>query len=76
VIVTRDGSRLFLYTTSAGSAREAERVVRELLAVRLRARWDAGRAPRPLPADRLRRRAPTFVFFEAHKPGIARDLGL
>jgi hypothetical protein len=32
VIVTRDGSRLYLYTTSAGSAREAERVVRELIA--------------------------------------------
>ena len=32
VIVTRDGSRLYLYTTSAGAAREAERVVRELVA--------------------------------------------
>jgi hypothetical protein len=31
VIVTRDGSRLFLYTKSAEAAREAERVVRELL---------------------------------------------
>jgi hypothetical protein len=31
VIVTRDGSCLFLYTKSADAAREAERVVRELL---------------------------------------------
>ena len=31
VIVTRDGSRLYLYTTSATAAREAERVARELL---------------------------------------------
>jgi hypothetical protein len=31
VIVTRDGSRLYVYTTSADAAREAERVVRELL---------------------------------------------
>jgi hypothetical protein len=32
VIVTRDGPRLFLYTASAAGAREAERVVRDLLA--------------------------------------------
>jgi hypothetical protein len=32
VIVTRDGSRVFLYTADEGSAREAERVLRELLA--------------------------------------------
>lgn len=32
VVVTRDGSRLYLYTRSAAAAREAERVVRELLA--------------------------------------------
>ena len=161
VIVTRDGSRLYLYAPSADAAREAERVVRELLAAdRLTAdvavtRWDEAEdawvAPsgevvesareddgladwfvrvepedaesvEPL-AERLRaegmpveRRgrylligsddeqeveaiagrvralagpnadvqvradtgipAPTFVFFEAHKPGIARDLGL
>lgn len=31
VIVTRDGPRLFLYTTSEEAAREAERVARELL---------------------------------------------
>jgi hypothetical protein len=30
-IVTRDGSRLFVYTSGEGTAREAERVVRELL---------------------------------------------
>jgi len=32
VIVTRDGSRLFLYAASEENAREAERVVRELVA--------------------------------------------
>src|SRR5919198_1957153 len=32
VIVTRDGSRLYLYADSEGVAREAERVVRELVA--------------------------------------------
>lgn len=32
VMVTRDGSRLFLYATSEAGAREAERVVRELVA--------------------------------------------
>jgi hypothetical protein len=32
VAVTRDGSRMFLYTASEENAREAERVVRELLA--------------------------------------------
>jgi hypothetical protein len=32
VLVTRDGSRLFLYAASAEQAREAERVVRELVA--------------------------------------------
>jgi hypothetical protein len=32
VIVTRDGPTMFLYTTSAAAAQEAERVVRELLA--------------------------------------------
>ena len=32
VMVTRDGSRLFLYTASEVQAREAERVVRELVA--------------------------------------------
>ena len=31
VIVTRDGPRLFMYTTSEAAAREAERVVRELV---------------------------------------------
>jgi hypothetical protein len=31
VIVTRDGSRLYVYTQSDGAAREAERVVREVL---------------------------------------------
>jgi hypothetical protein len=31
VIVTRDGSRVFLYTQTADAAREGERVVRELL---------------------------------------------
>jgi hypothetical protein len=31
VIVTRDGPRMYLYTTSEAAAREAERVVRELL---------------------------------------------
>lgn len=31
VMVTRDGSRLFLYATSVASAREAERVVRDLV---------------------------------------------
>jgi hypothetical protein len=31
-IVTRDGSNLFVYTDSEGAAREAERVVRELIA--------------------------------------------
>ena len=31
VIVTRDGPRLYVYTTSAAAAREAERVVRELV---------------------------------------------
>jgi hypothetical protein len=46
VVVTRDGPRLFLYTTSDEAAREAERVARELLeadrltaAVRI-TRWD------------------------------------
>jgi hypothetical protein len=32
VMVTRDGSRLFLYADSEGQAREAERVVRDLMA--------------------------------------------
>jgi len=32
VLVTRDGSRLFLYTASESQSREAERVVRELVA--------------------------------------------
>jgi hypothetical protein len=32
VIVTRDGSKMFLYTGSAAQAREAERVARELVA--------------------------------------------
>lgn len=32
VIVTRDGSHLFLYANTESSAREAERVVREILA--------------------------------------------
>jgi hypothetical protein len=31
VIVTRDGSRLFLYAAGAAGAREAERVIREIL---------------------------------------------
>jgi hypothetical protein len=161
VIVTRDGSRLYLYATSAEAAREAERVVRELLdaddltADTSLTRWneaqDAWVAPsgevvessreedgladwfvrvepedsasvdelaerlraERLPVERRGRYlligsddeqevqaiaervravagpnadvqvradtgipAPTFVFFEAHKPGIARDLGL
>jgi hypothetical protein len=161
VIVTRDGSRLYLYATSADAAREAERVVRELLdaddltAETSLTRWDEEQDAWVAPsgevvesardedgladwfvrvepedpgsvealAERLRaegmpveRRgrylligsddeqevqaiaervravagpkddvqvradvgipAPTFVFFEAHKPGIARDLGL
>jgi len=161
VIVTRDGSRLYLYATSADAAREAERVVRELLdaddltADTSLTRWDDAQDAWVAPsgevvessrekdgladwfvrvepedsasvdelAERLRaermpveRRgrylligsddeqevqaiaervravagpnadvqvradagipAPTFVFFEAHKPGIARDLGL
>jgi hypothetical protein len=162
VIVTRDGSRLYLYTTSAGAAREAERVVRELLdadgltADTRLTRWneaedawvapsgemvDSGRDEDELAdyfvrvepkrsadvdglAERLRadglpveRRgqylligsqgdaaaealaqrvraiagpeddvqvraevadlpSPSFLFFETHKPGIARDLGL
>jgi hypothetical protein len=48
-IVTRDGPRLYVYTTSAAAAREAERVVRGLLeAERLSAdigvtRWDEDR---------------------------------
>jgi hypothetical protein len=48
VIVTRDGPKVFLYTTDEQSAREAERVARELIeADRLTARitvtrWDAG----------------------------------
>jgi hypothetical protein len=48
-VVTRDGPRLYVYTTSAAAAREAERVVRELLeADRLTAdvgvtRWDEER---------------------------------
>ena len=32
VVVTRDGSRMFLYTGSEGTAREAERVAKELAA--------------------------------------------
>lgn len=32
VLVTRDGSRLFLYATTEAQAREAERVIRELIA--------------------------------------------
>ena len=32
VVVTRDGPRMFLYATSENEAREAERVVRELIA--------------------------------------------
>ena len=49
VIVTRDGSRMYLYATGEAAAREAERVVRELLeADRLTAdigvtRWDEER---------------------------------
>ena len=49
VIVTRDGPRLYLYTTSEAAAREAERVLRELVdADRLTAdisvtRWDEER---------------------------------
>ncbi len=49
VIVTRDGPRLYVYATSQAAAREAERVVRELLeADRLTAeisvtRWDEER---------------------------------
>lgn len=60
VVVTRDGSRMFMYTGSEGSAREAERVARELAAAdglesktRI-TRWDADAeewvdpsAPRP-----------------------------
>jgi hypothetical protein len=93
VIVTRDGSRLFLYTRTVGAARTAESVVREQLAadeltadVRV-ARWDAKRdawvAPdgeivedaKELP-DEDALPSPVFVFLEAHKPEIARDLGL
>ena len=49
VIVTRDGPRLYIYATAAAAAREAERVVRELLETeRLSAdisvtRWDEER---------------------------------
>ena len=42
VIVTRDGSRLFAYTTSEAAAREAERALRELGAVRVTV-WDEER---------------------------------
>jgi hypothetical protein len=42
VIVTRDGSRLFAYTTSEAAAREAERALRELGDVRLTV-WDEER---------------------------------
>jgi hypothetical protein len=42
VIVTRDGSRLFAYTTSEAAARDVERVLRELGDVRVTV-WDEER---------------------------------
>jgi hypothetical protein len=68
VIVTRDGSRVFLYADSEEATREAERVVRELVARHeLRAevgltRWDPVEetwkdASEPLPASKEEREA-------------------
>jgi hypothetical protein len=60
VVVTRDGSRVFLYAGSDGQAREAERVVRELIAAEaltaevavtrwhpLEERWEDASVPLP-----------------------------
>jgi hypothetical protein len=85
VIVTRDGSRVFLYADSQEATREAERVVRELVAdheltadVRL-ARWDpieeAWRdASEPLPASEEEREA-ALARKEAAEAEEAREEG-
>lgn|SRR5262245_25806794 len=75
VIVTRDGSKLFLYATDEEGAREAERVVRELLeADRLTARvrvtsWEAEQeewAPAGQPEDAPSPERPHPYEWEVH----------
>lgn len=75
VIVTRDGSKLFLYATDEESAREAERVASELLAAdRLTARvtvtrWDPEReewVPAGEPGDTGHTERPHPYEWEVH----------
>src|SRR5438874_1864194 len=66
VIVTRDGSRMFLYTGSEHAAELADRV-RELSPAEPEMHVEP--APGSLPH-------PAFVVIGGRTPGIARDLGL
>jgi hydroxymethylpyrimidine/phosphomethylpyrimidine kinase len=85
VIVTRDGSRVFLYADSEETTREAERVVRELVAeheltadIRI-TRWDPVEeawkdASEPLPASEEERQA-ALARKEAAEAEEAREQG-
>lgn len=91
IIVTRDGTSLFLYTGSEEAAREAGRLMERLVAAEgLDAqveitRWDPGdnawedisaaAAEQGHPEERATG-VPFLVFLESHKPQFMRDLGL
>jgi hypothetical protein len=92
VIVTRDGEKLFLYTSSQDAAGEAARVAEELVEAEgiegqvSVTHWDTGdhawediSASAAEEVGHPEERAvgvPFLVFVGSHKPKILRDLGL
>jgi hypothetical protein len=91
VTVTRDGTRMLLYTHTLADAQEAERTMRslvdadELTAEYEVSRWNADTQQwvDPVDGDVVVDDAPdapmpdpTFLILEAYKPEFLRDLGL
>jgi hypothetical protein len=91
VVVTRDGSRMQLYTHTLADAQEAERTIRQLvsddhvIAEYTVSRWDADKQEwvDPTSSDVVEDDAPlnaapdpSYVILEAYKPQFLRDLGL
>jgi hypothetical protein len=91
VVVTRDGSRMQLYTHTLADAQEAERTIRQLVsddhvsAEYTVSRWDADKQEWVDPTDgdvvpddapETAAPDPSYVILEAYKPQFLRDLGL
>ncbi len=91
VTITRDGSRMLLYTHSLADAKEAERAVREIVvaddlhAEYTISRWDQDSQEWVDPVDGdvvpddepdVATPDPSYVILEAYKPEFLRDLGL